>query len=64
MNRLKSRIPDDFFKGIIILKNKIATDSYHLKIQSRDFSKLPYATGQTVEFILNNPYSDVQKEVR
>jgi NADPH-dependent ferric siderophore reductase len=50
------RQPSDIFTGIILSKNKIAYDTFHIKVQSRDFSTIQYAAGYTAEIFLCNPY--------
>lgn len=48
--------------GIILLKNKIAAQTYHLRIQSQDFSQMQYVTGMMIEFYLSNPCYNTQSK--
>ncbi|HCA09607.1 hypothetical protein [Chryseobacterium sp.] len=56
--------PSDFFSGNILSKNKIAENTFHIRIQSRDFSQLHYAAGYTAEIFLSDPYYNPETEVR
>ncbi|MBL3547714.1 MULTISPECIES: hypothetical protein [Chryseobacterium] len=52
------------FTGIILLKNKIAAHTYHIRIQSQDFSRIQYSPGLMIEFYLSNPYYTTKSEVQ
>lgn len=56
--------PYDIFTGVILSKNKIAENTFHVRIQSRDFSKIQYTSGCTAEIFLSDPYYDSTSEVR
>lgn len=56
--------PFEIFSGIILQKNKIAEHSYHIKIQSPDFSRMQYLAGFTVDIFLSNPYYNPHSECR
>ncbi|WP_223607852.1 hypothetical protein [Chryseobacterium sp. OSA05B] len=55
--------PHDFFSGMILSKNKIAENTFHIRIQSRDFSQIPYVAGYTAEIFLSDPYYNLQREI-
>ncbi|PWN71596.1 hypothetical protein C1631_002940 [Chryseobacterium phosphatilyticum] len=57
-------IPLPIFTGIILLKNKIAGHTYHIKVQSRDFPRIQYVAGLVIEIYQTNPYYDHQSNVR
>ncbi|KFF25848.1 hypothetical protein [Chryseobacterium vrystaatense] len=54
----------DFFMGIILSKNKIAENTFHIRVQSRDFSQIQYTAGCMAEFFLSNPYYSPCSEAR
>lgn len=54
----------EIFTGIILQKNKIAEHTFHVKIQSAEFSKIKYVAGFTADVFLSDPYYNPQSEVR
>lgn len=54
----------DFFTGIILFKNKIAKNTFHIRVQSRDFSQIQYISGCTAEIFLTDPYYSSISEIR
>ncbi|MCT2563891.1 hypothetical protein [Chryseobacterium herbae] len=54
----------DFFSAIILSKNKIAENTFHIRIQSRDFSQIQYAAGYTAEIFLSDPHYNPDSEIR
>lgn len=50
--------------GIILQKDKIAEHTFHIKMQSTDFSKIKYIDSKTCNVFLTNPYYNSQSEVR
>ncbi|REC45307.1 hypothetical protein [Chryseobacterium pennipullorum] len=57
MNTPQTSVPT-IFTGIVILKDKIAANTYHLKIQSQNFSIFHDITGLAVYLYLSDPYYD------
>lgn len=56
---------DSIIQSGTVLENKqIATHTFHLKIQSDDFSKMQYVAGFTVDIFLGNPFYDSNCENR
>ncbi|MGG7438069.1 hypothetical protein ACQ7CU_08305 [Chryseobacterium arthrosphaerae] len=50
--------------GIILLKNKIAAHTYHIRIQSQDFSQIQSVTGSAIDIYQSNPHYDLQPVVQ
>ncbi|RBL89865.1 SIP domain-containing protein [Chitinophaga flava] len=50
--------------GIVLMKEKIARHTFHIKVQSQDFSQMQYVPGFTAQFFLGNPHYDIDCEDR
>lgn len=50
--------------GIILLKNKIAAHTYHIKIQSQDFSQIQSVMGSAIDIYQSNPHYDLHPVVQ